>query len=175
MNEEKKIEAEQEETSYFKGFLTALAVLGIVIIYIGICTALGFHNYWIGLVAFTFWGALGLNVELIPRIWIGAAVGILIAAAIWWLPIKLGAMAGMVAVVIIIILALWLLIIKKFSILFNDSTFIFLNIFTFKYFTDAMDTFTYLPDLAVDAVILGLIPFIIIKYLANKKAKQASV
>jgi len=172
VKDNKHIEAEHEDISSLKGFLVSLAILGIVFIYIVICTALGFHNYWIGLVALTLWGALGLKAELIPRIWIGAAAGILIAAFIWWLPLKLGAIAGAAAVLIIIILALWLLIIKKVSLLFNDSTFIFLNIFTFKYFTDAMDTFTYLPDLAVDAVILGLIPFGIIKYLANKKAKQ---
>jgi Flp pilus assembly protein TadB len=174
MDEEKKPQPQPEQLSYLKGLLITLAILGFAVIYIFICSALGFTDFWVGLVAVTLWGALGLKMELIPNIWVGAAVGVLIAASLWFLPELLGSVLGMILAFGLIIFALWFMILKKAKILFNDSTFIFLNIFTYQHFATEANTFTFFPDLAMGAIILGLVPFVILKYLSNKKAKDTA-
>ncbi len=171
MNNNEKTEAHHLEVSPLKGLLLSAAIMVIAIVYIVICEKAGFHDFWVGLTALVIWVALGRTVESIPKVWIGAAVGILMATSLWWLPEKLGMVPGYLSVLVIITLALWALVIRKFDLVINDSTFLFFNVFQAHAF--ATGQIAYLPDLAFMAVLLGVIPFAIIKYLTYKKTKQA--
>ena len=166
-----KPKAASNEMTYRKGFLIAAGIMSASIAFIGLNMLLGLKECWLSFVIVTMWSAfIGNNVDEIPKAWIGSVVGILASSGLWLFPGYVGYIGGTIGALLLFITILGGMVSNKCTLICNPYAFVVLNIFTAKYFQGAMDHYSYLPDVAFGALIMGVLPYAIIKLKARKKA-----
>ena len=174
MSSHVEAETSPENVTFVKGLITAVIILVIAVVYIVLNSLVGLENVWIGLTVLTLWSAIGHSKnEELAKAWVSAFVGILLAYLLAYLPTIWG-VAGTVGSLALLILLLAGMVSNKLTFVCNFYTFIMLNVFTAHYHTEMLDHLTYLPDLLAGAVLLGALPYTVLKILENRKAKAAT-
>ena len=151
-----------ENMPFWKAILITLGIIAIAVAWMYVGSLLGFDEPWVPLVALTLWGAMDMKMELAPGIFVGGAVGLLIALAVEALPDLYGEWAVLIPVAAIV-LAVACKIKDVFPLVCNFGLFIFLTIGGADVFLDQRPQIEYLQNLAFGAVCFWIIPWAILK------------
>lgn len=151
-----------QDIPFWKAILITLGVLAGAAGWIYVASLLGFKDPWVPFVAVTLWSAIGMKMEQAPGIFIGGAVGLLLALGIEALPDIYGELAVLIPVAGIV-LAIACVIKEKFPLVCNYGLFLFLTIGGADVFLDQRPQVGYLQNLAFGALCFWMIPWTILK------------
>ena len=151
-----------QDTPFWKAIVITLGIIALALGWMYVGSLLGFDDPWVPLVAVTLWGAMGMKMELAPGIFVGGAVGLLLALGVEALPDLYGDAAALIPV-IGIVLAIACKIKNVFPLVCNFGLFIFLTIGGADVFLDQRPQVEYLKNLAFGAVCFWIIPWAILK------------
>ena len=70
-----------QEIPFWKAVVITLGIIAAALGWMYVGSLLGFNDLWIPLVALTLWGAMGNDMKLVPGIFAGGAIGLLLALA----------------------------------------------------------------------------------------------
>ncbi len=168
--------ANENQTTLGKAILIGALILLVIIAWI-ILGQLVFklQNHWVGLVALTMFGAVySNNLSDAPKVWIGSAIGLLLAYLLWYLPSIMNPVAGAIIVLTMIAVLLGGLISQKLPIICNFPMFMMLTIAAnIKPIMDSHEHLYYLQDLLYGAICFWIIPSSIIRLKKMKGPKIA--
>ncbi len=151
-----------QDIPFWKAILITLGVFAVAGTWIYIASILGLKDPWVPFVAVTLWSAIGMKMEQAPGIFIGGAVGLLLALGIEALPDIYGEWTVLIPVVGIV-LAVSCVIKEMFPLVCNFSLFLFLTIGGADVFLDERPQVEYLRNLAFGALCFWLIPWAVMK------------
>ncbi len=160
----------QEENSmpWWKAILITLGIVIAALVLIYGASLTGLHDLWIAFLALVIWGARGMKMEQAPGIFIGGAIGLLIAAGIEVMPEIYGEWAIIVPLAGLI-LAISSSIKGAFPLLFNFSTFAYMTIGSAGFVLEERLHWIYLPNLALGAILFWIIPWVVLKIRPGSK------
>ena len=161
-----------QDLPFWKAILITLGIIAVAVGWMYVGSLLGFNDPWVPLVALTLWGAMGNKMELAPGIFMGGAVGLLLALGVEALPDLYGDWAVLIPVVGIV-LAISCVIKGMFPLVCNFGLFIFLTIGGADVFLDQRPQLEYLKNLAFGAVCFWIIPWLILK-LKSRGSQDAA-
>ena len=141
-------------------YLIGIIAFALSWMYVG--SLFGFNDPWVGFLAVTLWGAMGMKMELAPGIFVGGAAGLMLALGIEALPDIYGDWAGLIPLVAIV-LAISCSIKGIFPLVCNFGLFLFLTIGGADVFLDQRPQIGYLKNLAFGALCFWIIPWLIIQ------------
>ena len=142
-----------------------LMTLGILAVAAGIMfggSIIGLDHLWVAFLALVVWTALGMKMEQAPGVFVGAAVGMLLALGVEALPDLYGDWAVVIPLVAIV-LVISCHIKGVLPLIANVSTFLFLTLGTADIGLDQRLALEYFPNLAFGAVLFWIIPWSIMK------------
>lgn len=162
-----------QDIPFWKAILITLGILAGALGWIYLGSLLGLKDPWVPFVAVTLWSAMGMKMEQAPGVFIGGAVGLLLALGIEALPDVYGDWAVLVPVVGIV-LAISCMIKGVFPLVCNFGLFIFLTIGSADVFLDQRPQVEYLGNLAFGAVSFWIIPWAILKLRSSGDKAEES-
>ncbi len=162
-----------QDIPFWKAILITLGILAGALGWIYIGSLLGLKDPWVPFVAVTLWSAMGMKMEQAPGVFIGGAVGLLLALGIEALPDMYGDWAVLIPVVGIV-LAISCMIKGVFPLVCNFGLFIFLTIGSADVFLDQRPQVEYLGNLAFGAVSFWIIPWAILKLRSSGDKAEES-
>lgn len=114
-------------TSRALGTLTMVAVL--VAGFVALTTAIGNAEAWSGFLFLTYWSmADQMQLENLPRSFIGALTGLLAASLLVYLPGVMGPAPGLVTAMVVILILIYCSIVGWLPMAVNMATMIFLTV-----------------------------------------------
>lgn len=158
-----------QEIPFWKAVVITLGIIAAALGWMYVGSLLGFNDLWIPLVALTLWGAMGNDMKLVPGIFAGGAIGLLLALAIEAVPDVYGDWAAVFPVVGIV-LAISCMIKGIFPLVCNFSLFIFLTIGGADVFLDQRPQLEYLKNLAYGALWFWILPWAVLKFRSSAES-----
>ena len=151
-----------ENIPFWKAVLIAFGIIATALSWMYVGSLLGFNDPWIGFLALTLWAAMGMKMELAPGIFIGGAVGLMLALGVEALPDIHGEWAALIPGAAIV-LAISCSIKGIFPLVCNFGLFIFLTVGGADVFLDQRPQLEYLKNLAFGALSFWILPWLIIR------------
>jgi hypothetical protein len=158
---------EKENLPFWKALLISIGIIILAVLFITIASFLGLKDPWIAFLALLLWGATGMEMKQAPNIFIGGAVGLLVAMLLGILTETLGPPGGLIfAALIVLIISCqikeWLPLICNFGL------FLFLTIGTAHVILDQSPHLKYLENLAFGAICFWILPWLVLKLKTKK-------
>jgi len=162
---------EQEKMSFWKALLISIGIIILAVLYITIASWLGLKDPWVAFLCLMLWGAMGMQMEQAPGIFIGSAAGLLVAMLLGVLTDTLGPPGGLIFVALIVFVITcqikgWLPLICNFGL------FLFLTIGTAHIISEQRAFLQYLKNLAFGAILFWIIPWVILKFRSKGKEQE---
>ena len=161
-----------DDLPYWKVLLLTIGILILALGLIQGAALLGLEDLWVAFVALTVWSAAGADMEQAPSIYIGGALGLLIAWLLETLTGTFGA-AGAIIPLLAIIFCISCQIKGWLPLFCNFGTFVFLTIGTADVFAEPAPHLIYMQNLAFGAVCFWILPWVVLK-LRGKSDEEPS-
>ena len=165
---------EKENLPFWKALLISIGIIILAVLFITIASFLGLKDPWIAFLALLLWAATGMEMKQAPNIFIGGAVGLLVAMLLGILTETLGPPGGLIfAALIVLIISCqikeWLPLICNFGL------FLFLTIGTAHVILDQSPHLKYLENLAFGAICFWILPWLVLKLKTKKNGNTLAL
>lgn len=152
-----------------KGLLLLGAVVLVVGGFIGINHALGIAEFWGGFLFLLYWSLDHMKFEKLPTVITGALFGLLLGYLLQALPIHLGAAAGGLTFLAIILVVIYCQIMGWVPIAVNMAAMLFLTVGTIP----AIQAHVNFANLLA-AVVLGIAYFVGLLWIVGRLQKRSA-